>query len=307
MVVDRLSDRVHYWMTFNEPQLFVGGGYLWGFHAPFEKNEETTMLQITRNVLLAHGKAVSIIRTYGKISAKVGMSPTGSVFIPESESKEDVEKAREKSFFAQPQLAGFGNTWWADPIFLGHFPKEVESAFQEKNLALNEEEWKLVAQPLDFYGFNVYQGDVSYPIPEDGYDELSYQGCPKTMQGWKVTPEVLYWSARFLYERYQKPLLITENGMSGMDWMALDGKVHDPQRIDFMKRYLLQLERAMDEGIPVLGYQYWSLIDNFEWCEGYDKRFGLIYVDYHNEKRTLKDSAYWYREVIAENGKNLHQ
>lgn len=93
--------------------------------------------------------------------------------------------------------------------------------------------------------------------------------------------------------------------MAGMDWVCLDGEVHDPQRIDFLNRYLLCLEKAIDEGIPVIGYQYWSIMDNFEWFSGFDKRFGLIYIDYRTQERTLKDSAYWYREVIRNNGSNL--
>ena len=99
--------------------------------------------------------------------------------------------------------------------------------------------------------------------------------------------------------------MITENGMAGYDWVSLDEKVHDPLRIDFMHRYLLSLKKAVEEGFPVLGYQYWSVMDNYEWTEGYDKRFGLIYIDYRTQKRTLKDSAYWYRDVIRSNGENL--
>ena len=110
---------------------------------------------------------------------------------------------------------------------------------------------------------------------------------------------------RFHYERYHLPVMITENRMANVDFPMLDGKVHDPQRIDFIHRYLLALKRAADEGIPVIGYQYWSIMDNFEWAEGYDKRFGLIYVDYRTGERKLKDSAYYYADVIRENGENL--
>ena len=125
--------------------------------------------------------------------------------------------------------------------------------------------------------------------------------------GWSVTPKVLYYAPKFLYERYQKPILVTENGMAGMDWVALDGRVHDYHRIDFLNRYLLELERAVEEGIPVIGYQTWSVMDNYEWCHGYDMRFGLIHIDYQTQKRTLKDSAYWYGEVIATNGQKIHE
>ncbi|MCX7850973.1 family 1 glycosylhydrolase, partial [Thermus sp.] len=115
----------------------------------------------------------------------------------------------------------------------------------------------------------------------------------------------LYWGTRFLYERYHKPMVVTENGLSNMDWVALDGKVHDPQRIDFMARHLRYLKRASEEGVPLWGYFHWSLMDNFEWQEGYRQRFGLIYVDYTTLKRIPKDSAWWYREVIRTNGEIL--
>jgi beta-glucosidase len=109
-----------------------------------------------------------------------------------------------------------------------------------------------------------------------------------------------------LAERYKLPIVVTENGLSCHDWVALDGKVHDPLRIDFLNRYLLSLERAIQDGIDVRGYFQWSILDNFEWAEGYKHRFGLIHVDYTTQKRTLKDSAYWYHKVIASNGASLH-
>ena len=131
-----------------------------------------------------------------------------------------------------------------------------------------------------------------------------YDGFPKTAIDWPVTPEVLYWGPKFLYERYQKPIYITENGMSCHDVVSLDGKVHDPNRIDFLARYLHALKRAAGE-IDLRGYFQWSLMDNFEWDKGYSERFGLVYVDFQTQKRILKDSAYWYRDIIRNNGENL--
>ena len=123
--------------------------------------------------------------------------------------------------------------------------------------------------------------------------------------GWPVTPEALYWGPKFLYERYGKPILISENGMAGHDWVQLDGKVHDPARIDYMKRYLRELHRAIEDGTDVMGYLYWSIMDNFEWADGYDKRFGLVYVDYQTQERTIKDSGYFYQTVIETNGETV--
>ncbi len=131
-----------------------------------------------------------------------------------------------------------------------------------------------------------------------------YDGFPRTASDWPVTPEALYWGPKFLYERYHKPLYITENGASCHDLLSFDGRVHDPNRIEFMRQYLHELSLVSDE-IDLRGYFYWSLMDNFEWSKGYSERFGLIYVDYQTRQRTLKDSAYWYGDIIRENGKQL--
>lgn len=303
-VAEALGDRVHAWMTFNEFQMFVGLAYGLGAHAPFTGGtSDERMINITRNVLLAHGRAVAVLRELCP-NAMVGMAPTGDVHLPKDESPEAIEAARARSFSVEGDYT-MSNAWWADPIVLGRYPEGAQERFGDKLYTFSEDEWKLVSQPLDFYGYNCYQGTLNYPIDPMKYDNYGYQGCPKTLMGWNVTPDALYWSSRFMYERYGKPILVTENGFSGLDWVGLDGHIHDGNRIDFVHRYLLGLKRAVDEGIPVIGYQYWSLMDNFEWALGYDQRFGLIHIDYQTQKRTLKDSAYWYKEVIAANGENL--
>ena len=130
-------------------------------------------------------------------------------------------------------------------------------------------------------------------------------GAPRNVSGWDVTPTGIQWTLRFLYERYHLPILITENGMSCHDLVSLDGKVHDPNRIDFIQRYLQNVHAAMELDVNVLGYFSWSIMDNFEWSMGYSERFGLIYVDFETQKRTIKDSGYWYRAVIESNGKSI--
>ncbi|MFV0362858.1 MAG: GH1 family beta-glucosidase [Suipraeoptans sp.] len=306
VLVDAFSDRVRYWITLNEPQMFMGLGHKIGVHAPFEFNDEQELIHMSKNVLLSHGKAVKVIRQFAKNSTLIGFAPTGDVFLPRSNSLEDIEFAKKKSFTSASGDVVMGNTWWSDPIFLKQYPEGSIERFADKMYKLTEEEWDLVTQPLDFYGCNIYQGTVTYPINTASYDEYAFQGSPHTTMGWNLTPEVLYWSTKFLYERYGKPIIITENGYSGLDWVSLDGKIHDPQRIDYLHRYLLALERSMNEGVPIIGYQVWSFMDNYEWAEGYDPRFGIIFVDYTTLQRTLKDSAYWYSEVIKTNGKSLH-
>ena len=304
LLAKALGDRAYAWMTFNEPQMFVGLGMLVGAHAPFEHNDDKTLAEVSKNVLLAHGRAVSVLRRLCP-KALIGMAPTGDCYLPKDETPESIEEARRKSTRLGRDFV-ISNTWWADPIFLGKAPEDAEALLGENMYRLTAEEWASVSQKLDFYGFNCYQGTQDYPPPEDGYNNYAWQGSPQTGFGWNFTPQALYYSSKFWYERYGLPVLITENGYAGLDHVMLDGKVHDPQRQDFLHRYLLQVKRAVDEGIPVLGYQYWSIMDNFEWAAGYDPRFGLVYVDYHNNcERTIKDSALWYRDVIAANGENL--
>ena len=303
VVTTALGKKVKYWMTFNEPQLFIGAGLNAGVFAPFEKKSTEALMRISKNVYLAHGKAVRIIRKNCQNSI-VGMAPTGEIVIPRDMNAESIERARKLSFSMKKESFTSSITWWSDPIFFGKIPEDAQAIFGECLPVLTEEEWEIVTEPLDFYGFNIYQGLEDLDSTEE-YSPYAYPGSPKTSMDWNVTPEVLYWSCRFLYERYGKPIMITENGMSSFDWVSLDGKVHDPNRIDFLHRYLRSIKDAVSEGIPVLGYQYWSIMDNFEWINGYDKRFGLVYVDYRTQKRTIKDSACWYRDVIATNGEIL--
>lgn len=299
VVVETLSDKVRYWMTINEPQCFVGMGYEMGWHAPFYK-EKASLAPITRNVLLAHGRAVQTIREYAKITPKVGMAPCGPIFLPRDESPKEIETARRMTF-EEPQNS-FDFAWFCDAPILGTFPREI-CEYLGVDSVVDAADMKIIHQPLDFFGYNAYDGSAVRPLPD--YHRLAYQGCPLTAMDWVITPDVLYWGTRFFHERYKLPILVTENGMANTDFVTLDGKVHDPQRIDYVQRHLKSLKRAMDEGYPVLGYTYWSILDNFEWAFGYRRRFGLIHVDYQTQARTMKDSAYWYRDVIATNGAGI--
>ncbi len=304
VVTDALSDRVQYWLTFNEYQIFVGLGYQLGILAPGVKLTDEELIKMSRNILLAHGRAVQEIRKNAKLPPKVGMAPTGDVYRPADNSPEAVEEARRKSF-AVPKVFTMSNSWWADPIILGDYPEEAYTRFGSLLPRITPEEKAVICQPLDFYGYNCYQPTSGQVSESSGYDENGFQGCPLTANGWHVIPDTLYWSSKFLYERYHLPLIITENGMADNDFASLDGGVHDTHRIDFLHRYLRGLEKAVDEGIPVIGYHVWSIMDNFEWSSGYDYRFGLVYVDYRTQKRTVKDSGWWYGNVISRNGKNL--
>jgi beta-glucosidase len=298
VVVNALSDNVRYWLTVNEPAAFVGNGYVTGAHAPFENGltkplEEMygDVINLSKNVLLAHGKAVRVIRTNAKAKPQIGMALNGNLLMPKSFEKVDIELARVETF---PEEAFFSHiNWWADPAIFG----TVSPAMR---MSLSEKDMETICQPLDFFGFNCY--NASNYDEYTGANPAVYPGMPRTAMEWPITPDALYWAAKFLGERYGLPILITENGMANIDFVMSDGKVHDPQRIEYIQGYLNGLQKAADEGVQLIGYLYWSIMDNFEWAEGYDKRFGLIYVDYQTQKRTRKDSSYWYSQVIKANG-----
>ena len=198
------------------------------------------------------------------------------------------------------------NSWWMDPVFIGRYPQDGLELFEKDLPVIEYRDLEIISQPLDFFGTNIYSGRI-YRAGPDGKPELVpfNIGYDMTAFKWPVVPESLFWGPKFFWERYKLPIIITENGLSNTDWVALDGKVHDPQRIDFTTRYLRSLYRAIQEGVKVEGYFHWSIMDNFEWAEGYKERFGLIYVDYLTQKRILKDSAYWYQKTIRENGENI--
>lgn len=307
LLAARFGDRVKWWITQNEPQCFVGIGHLSGFQAPGDHLELGQVLCCVHHSLLAHGAAVQAIRAGANRPVKVGFSPTFGVRVPASESVEDIDAAR-KAYFS----VSAGNVWslalWTDPVYLGCYPEQAREVFGKLLPEVSQEEMDLIRQPLDFFGCNIYTGDKTSAAPDGGV--VSHEKEPGnpcgTLPWLELGEEALYWAARFHAERYGAlPFMVTENGFCGTDWVALDGGVHDPQRIDFVARYLRGLRRADAEGINIGGYFYWSLMDNFEWAEGYRPRFGLVHVDYQTQQRRIKDSGRWYHEVIATNGENL--
>lgn len=287
VMVDALSDQVTYWMTLNEPQCYIMNGYMVGKHAPFKKNF-LSLNKTSRIAMLCHGKAVKMIRERAKLTPKVGIAMATSCIIPKDNSPEEVEKAYHESYDSQMGL--MSNTWFCDPILAGK-PVKAFGIYKTSKKDLKE-----IYQPLDFVGINTYSpmGGGNYGMG----DSKQIPGCSKNSMGWIVDDRCLEYTLKNVYKRYGLPIMITENGYADNDSVCLDGKVHDPQRTDFIKRYLGGVARAMESGVPVIGYQYWSLMDNFEWAEGYGPRFGLVYVDYVSQQRIIKDSAYEYKKII---------
>lgn len=308
VVAENFSDICEYFITLNEPECFVGLGHLSGVHAPGLKLPYKDVFKIAHNALRAHGQAVINLRKYASRPIKVGYAPTCGMAYPATDSPEDIEAARKTLFgFHQPMDNWTWNVaWFNDPVFLGRYPEEGLKKFAEYLPEITDEDMKLISQPLDFMGQNIYNGYMMRQ-GEDGEPEYVDReaGAAKTAAGWPVTPECFYYGVKFLYERYHLPLYITENGMSCHDDVSLDGRVHDPNRQNFLDLYISALQRANDDGADVRGYFLWTFLDNFEWDKGYTERFGIVYVDFKTQKRIVKDSAFWYQKIIESNGREL--
>jgi len=309
-VADQLGDRIGDWVTQNEPQCFIGLGLKAGVNAPGDKLKDPEYLTAAHNGMRAHAKAVQALRAHGRGDArrtKIGYVLAAQVTQPAAPNAEDVEAAR-WAIFSMRDRGPWNNTWWTDPILLGRYPEDGMKLYGKDLPAFKATDLEEMKQPIDFLGLNIYKADTW----RRGADGKPVQvgvppGYPRSRVDWQpITPAALYWGPRFFHERYQLPMSITENGLSTRDQLFLDGKVHDPQRIDYMHRALLELGRALKEGLPISGYYAWSLLDNFEWADGYKQRFGLTYVDYQTQRRIPKDSFDWYRRVIASGGKSLY-
>ncbi len=307
VVVDALSDRVTYWMTLNEPQCHIIIGHIDGECAPKLRVTDRQGFYLIHSILKAHGRAVQTIRKYAVKKPQIGIAPNPLAYYSASDRKEDVDAAQKKAFQITDRNF-WSTTWWLDPIILGKYPEDGIQVFGEDFPVemIKTGDMELISSPLDFLGCNFYQGtEIKAGENEEPVVVPRKPGFDLTAFKWGVTTAILHYMPKFLYDRYRLPIYITENGLSMADWVSMDGKVHDPLRIDFMHRYLLELNKAIEEGTPVDGYFTWSLMDNYEWSNGYTERFGIIHVDYENQKRTLKDSAWWYQEVISSNGENL--
>ncbi|MBR0410923.1 MAG: beta-glucosidase [Eubacterium sp.] len=326
VIASHFKGRVRRFMTINEPQCIIGLGHGNGFHAPGTLLSEKEMFLSWHHVMLAHGLAVRVIRDIIPDSI-IGLASTGALAYTEQKDIPTPKDLVEASFLSLPKEQNegwyFNHQWFLDPVVLGYYPEDPENPWTAFKGEVDPADLAIICQPLDFIGLNIYNGsemvpaqlekDPSVPGKTAAKENESakyvfaekYPGYPRTALKWPITPGVLYWGPRLIYERYGLPIVIAENGQSCNDRIFLDGKVHDPDRIDFLARYLGQLKKACEDDIPVIAYLHWALTDNYEWHSGYDDRFGLIYIDYRDGTRIAKDSAFWYRDVIAENGESL--
>jgi len=305
VVTRHFGSRVQNYITINEPQCIVQLGMHAHEHAPGIIYSTKECLAASHHLLLAHGQAVRVIRK-NVPTAKIGFAPCSNSVVPDGKDTHSIEEAR-KLFFALPYDNFYAVTLFSDPVFLGDYPKEYYEMYKGQIPDIRPGDLDIISTPIDYCYQNVYTGNYcSLDASGKGYLRPFAPGSPQANIPWEdIVPETNYWTPKFLYERYKKPVFIGENGMCCHDWVSKDGEVHDPNRVDFIDRYLTELKRAHDDGIPIVGYFYWSLLDNFEWAWGYTKRFGLVFVDFVTQKRTPKDSFFFYKKIIAENGNNL--
>lgn len=301
-VVTRLCrDRVKLYFTINEPECVIGCGLMEGNHSPYLKMNTKDVLNAAHHLLLANGDACEVIRS-NVPEVKVGM--THACAIPLPQRPEDEADAEKLAFSYNGTM--FNNAWFIDPVIFGKYP-EYAHEFGTP-IDIREGDMERICRRQDFIGLNIYHGR---PVRRGADGTLRkvppHPEVGRSAMNWNLTPESLYYGSKYFYDRYRIPLIITENGVALTEWKDENGEILDYSRIDYIRRYLKELERAIDEGIDVRGYFYWSFMDNFEWTEGYSKRFGLVYVDYKTLERTPKKSAEYYSSVIATGGEVIHR
>lgn len=293
----KLGDRVHFWITHNEPWVVSFLGHHSGIHPPGIK-DLSTALKVSHHLLLSHGEAVAILKDNGDKKTQVGITLNLSPVYPASESEED-EKATKR-------YDGHLNRWFLDPIYKGSYPEDMLALYGEKVPEIRAEDLEHISAKIDFLGINYYTRTVVKADKKKVFLGLSLVkpgGAEYTEMDWEIYPAGIYQILRRIHNDYDTPLIyITENGAAFADKIDKNGQVNDISRIKYLEGHFLQAHRAIEEGVKLSGYFVWSLLDNFEWAYGYSRRFGLIYTDYATQKRIIKASGWWYKKVIERKG-----
>ena len=309
VVARRLGDRVRWWVTHNEPWCTAYLGYVAGEHAPGIRGDAQAAVDVGHHVLLSHGLAVPRIRAHAP-SARAGAALNLFPIFAADQRPETVR--------AVQRADRFHNGWFLDPLCRGEYPAGLFEDLGAAPPPIQDGDFEIIGVPTDFLGVNYYNrwmvraqsspaGEPGPPHHGDGRHPLGgieYVSAPSpalvTEMGWEVYPHGLDMILEELTRAYHLPaLLITENGAAFDDEWTGDGRVPDGRRVAYLRDHLAAVERAIEHGVPVQGYFAWSLLDNFEWAEGYSKRFGLIYVDFETQQRIVKDSGHWYAGFIA--------
>jgi beta-glucosidase len=285
-VARRFGDRLESIATLNEPWCVATLGYETAQFAPGQTSRATAA-QVSHHLLLAHGAAIQAMRAI--TPCKLGIVLNHTPAFP-------ADNLREQDRRAARIDDGLNVRWYMDPVFRGQYPADIIEHLGADAPRVEEGDLARIQQPLDFLGVNFYTRsfistqDPALPAPgQQGFTDM----------GWEIYPKALTQHlVRITREYAPPPIFITENGMANAD-QVVDGQVHDIERIAYLRDHLQALARAVELGVDVRGYFYWSLLDNFEWNSGYTKRFGLFHVDYASQQRLAKDSAHWYRDFIA--------
>ncbi|GAF64208.1 beta-glucosidase [Bacillus sp. TS-2] len=284
--------KISKWLTINEPWCVSFLSNYLGAHAPGNKDLQLATT-ISHHLLVAHGLAVSQFRKIGE--GEIGFAPNLEWLEPFSNKEEDIQACnRGIAWFIE---------WFMDPVFHGKYPEFLLEWFKDKGVTLpiDEGDMEQISQPIDILGINYYTGSVGRYKEGEGLFDLEPIdiGYAKTDIGWNIYPEGFYKALHKLKVQYGDiPIYITENGACYNDEVE-NGEVKDTRRIEYLKQHLISLKRAIDAGVNIQGYLTWSLLDNFEWAEGYDMRFGLIHINFKTLARTKKDSYYWYKQMIG--------
>ena len=295
-VMTRYNGLVDKWITFNEPWVMCFEGYYTGNFAPGMKDFSTALLAV-HNMLCAHGEAVKLFRKgfKGEIGITLNLSPKH----PERDCEADREAAVRRD--------GYANRWFLDALFKKQYPEDMTNWYRSRGVVLPQirpGDMELIAQPVDFLGINYYNIDMTRACEGEwplGFTQGRHE-YPNTIYNWPVTEWGLTEMLCRLKDEYDvKAVYVTENGLSSIDNVQLDGSVPDPNRIDYLKRYIGACHDAIEKGVPLKGYFVWAFLDNYEWNTGYFNQFGLVHVDRKTMKRTVKQSGYWYRDLIAAN------
>ncbi|MBD2091459.1 beta-glucosidase [Microcoleus sp. FACHB-1515] len=308
VVVRELGDRVSHWMTLNEIACFTHLSYAVGWHPPHAPGKQVKrqkdVWQTSHHALLAHGMAVQAIRTAAPGNCSIALVDNPVVTIPLTESPADIAAAQ--AAFPVASFASAANGGLLYPALTGKYHPALLDRLGRDAPDMQPGDLDIIHQPIDALGLNLYTGTYVRAIDRDpGFELLDVPpGYPRLHMPWlQVVPECIYWAVRHVSEtvgRSDLPMWITENGCAADDQLK-NGEVIDTDRIFYLRQHFRQALRATQEGYPLQGYFVWSLMDNFEWAWGFDRRFGLIYIDYPTQQRIPKSSYHWYRECIRQN------
>lgn len=295
-IVRAYGDRVKHWITLNEMRCFTALAYGDTLRPPGLVEASHVINQTYHHAILAHGHGVRAVREHGGRGARVGLSDDSTVTVPVTETPADIAAARAK--FAELNIRSI------DPIFRGRYSAHYLRVTGRDRARVERGDFDLIGLPMDFFGFNIYTGSFVRAGRNGRPETLPFPaGFPTAHAAWlRLVPQAMYWGPRHVTDLYgPKPIYITENGAGYDDAPPVRGEVLDLHRRDYVRQCLVELRRAISDGVPVRGYFLWSFMDNFEWLDGYTRRFGICYTDYRTQKRTPKLSAHWYAEVMRLN------